>query len=161
MTPTIDSADAVIRSDRRGRVLVSAEQREALLDEFERSGLSGMAFCRMHSLTYPTFASWVQKRRQRPDPGLPAFAEVTRGPLRVLLSGPKSSGGRPLPNGEVPAPGGWNRIHLVVEDIAAEIERLTALGVCFRSEIVSGPGGQQAVFDDPAGNPIELFQPAR
>jgi catechol 2,3-dioxygenase-like lactoylglutathione lyase family enzyme len=92
---------------------------------------------------------------------LPAFVEVTRGPLRLLLSGPKSSGGRPLPNGEVPQPGGWNRIHLVVEDLAAEVERLTALGVRFRSEVVSGPGGHQVVLDDPAGNPIELFQPAR
>jgi catechol 2,3-dioxygenase-like lactoylglutathione lyase family enzyme len=91
---------------------------------------------------------------------LPAFAEVTRGPLRVLLSGPKSSGGRPLPNGDVPQPGGWNRIHLVVDDIANEIERLAERGVRFRSEIVSGPGGQQVVFDDPAGNPIELFEPA-
>jgi catechol 2,3-dioxygenase-like lactoylglutathione lyase family enzyme len=90
----------------------------------------------------------------------PAFADVIRGNLRLLLSGPKSSAGRPMPDGRSPEPGGWNRIHLVVEDITAEVERLTAAQVTFRNEIVSGPGGQQIVLEDPAGNPIELFQPA-
>ena len=90
----------------------------------------------------------------------PAFADVVRGNLRLLLSGPRSSAGRPMPDGRTPAPGGWNRVHFVVEDIAAEVERLRSAGVKFRNGIVSGPGGQQIVLEDPAGNPIELFQPA-
>jgi predicted enzyme related to lactoylglutathione lyase len=90
----------------------------------------------------------------------PAFADVVRGNLRLLLSGPKSSAGRPMPDGRTPEPGGWNRIHLIVEDIAAETERLRAAGVTFRNEIVSGPGGRQILAEDPAGNVVELFQPA-
>jgi catechol 2,3-dioxygenase-like lactoylglutathione lyase family enzyme len=90
---------------------------------------------------------------------LPAFADVKRGELRLLLSGPTSSGGRPLPDGRRPAPGGWNRIHLIVEDLPREIARLRAAGVTFRSDVVTGPGGSQIVLDDPSGNPIELFQP--
>jgi len=89
----------------------------------------------------------------------PAFADVERGDLRLLLSGPKSSAGRPMPDGSQPVPGGWNRIHFVVEDIAAEVERLRAAGVRFRNEIITGPGGSQILLEDPAGNPIELFQP--
>lgn len=91
----------------------------------------------------------------------PAFAEVLRGNLRLLLAGPTSSAGRPMPDGRTPQPGGWNRIHFVVEDIAAEVERLRGAGVSFRNEIISGPGGKQILADDPSGNPIELFQPAR
>jgi len=79
MTSTNECEGAVIRTDRRGRMLVSPEQREALLDEFERSGLSGMAFCKLHGLVYPTFATWRKKRRERPQPGSPAFAEVVVG----------------------------------------------------------------------------------
>jgi catechol 2,3-dioxygenase-like lactoylglutathione lyase family enzyme len=90
----------------------------------------------------------------------PAFADVVRGPLRILLSGPKSSAGRPMPDGRQPGPGGWNRIHFIVEDIETEVARLRAAGVHFRSDIVTGPGGKQIVLDDPSGNPIELFQPA-
>jgi catechol 2,3-dioxygenase-like lactoylglutathione lyase family enzyme len=90
----------------------------------------------------------------------PAFADVVRGNLRLLLSGPKSSAGRPMPDGRTPGPGGWNRIHFIVEDIAADVERLRAAGLTFRNEIISGPGGQQILLDDPSGNPIELFQPA-
>jgi catechol 2,3-dioxygenase-like lactoylglutathione lyase family enzyme len=90
----------------------------------------------------------------------PAFAEVVRGNLRLLLAGPKSSAGRPMPDGRRPAPGGWNRIHFVVDDIAAEVDRLRSAGLSFRNDIVSGPGGQQILLDDPSGNPIELFQPA-
>ena len=90
----------------------------------------------------------------------PAFADVVRGQLRLLLSGPKSSAGRPMPDGRTPGPGGWNRMHFIVDDIAAEVERLRAAGVTFRNDIISGPGGQQIVLDDPSGNPIELFQPA-
>jgi len=89
----------------------------------------------------------------------PAFADVLRGNLRLLLSGPKSSAARPMPDGRQPEPGGWNRIHLLVDDIADEVERLRAAGLTFRNEIVSGPGGKQIVVDDPSGNPIELFQP--
>jgi catechol 2,3-dioxygenase-like lactoylglutathione lyase family enzyme len=90
----------------------------------------------------------------------PAFADVVRGHLRLLLSGPKSSAGRPMPDGRVPEPGGWNRIHLVVGDIDTEVERLRTAGLTFRNDIVSGPGGRQILLEDPAGNPIELFQPA-
>ena len=89
-----------------------------------------------------------------------AFADVTRGNLRLLLSGPTSSAGRPMPDGRRAEPGGWNRIELVVDDIAAEVDRLRSAGLRFRNEIVTGPGGSQIVFDDPSGNPIELFQPA-
>jgi catechol 2,3-dioxygenase-like lactoylglutathione lyase family enzyme len=90
----------------------------------------------------------------------PAFVDVSRGHLRLLLSGPKSSAGRPMPDGRTPEPGGWNRIHLIVEDIAGDVERLRAAGLTFRNDIIKGPGGQQIVLEDPAGNPIELFQPA-
>jgi catechol 2,3-dioxygenase-like lactoylglutathione lyase family enzyme len=90
----------------------------------------------------------------------PAFADVVRGRLRLLLSGPGSSAGRAMPDGTVPAPGGWNRIHLIVADIATEIDRLRAAGVTFRNDIVTGPGGQQILCEDPSGNVIELFQPA-
>ncbi len=90
----------------------------------------------------------------------PAFADVIRGQLRLLLSGPKSSAGRPMPDGTQPAPGGWNRIHLIVDDIAAEVARLRAAGLTFRNDIVSGPGGQQILLEDPSGNVVELFQSA-
>jgi len=90
----------------------------------------------------------------------PAFADVVRGNLRLLLSGPASSAGRPMPDGATPQPGGWNRIHFIVADIAAEVERLRCAGVTFRNDIVSGPGGRQILLEDPAGNPVELFQPA-
>lgn len=91
----------------------------------------------------------------------PAFADVVRGNLRLLLSGPTSSAGRPMPDGRVPAAGGWNRIHLVVDDIASEVYRLRGSGaVSFRSDVVTGPGRSQIVLDDPSGNPIELFRPA-
>ncbi len=88
----------------------------------------------------------------------PAFADVKRGNLRLLLSGPKSSAARSMPDGRQPEPGGWNRIHFVVDDIAAEVERLRAAGVTFRNDVISGPGGKQVLVEDPAGNPIELFQ---
>jgi catechol 2,3-dioxygenase-like lactoylglutathione lyase family enzyme len=91
---------------------------------------------------------------------LPAFADVTRGSLRLLLSGPGSSAGRPMPDGAKPAPGGWNRIHFVVSDLPAEVARLRTAGIRFRNDIVTGPGGSQILLDDPSGNPVELFQPA-
>lgn len=90
----------------------------------------------------------------------PPFADVIRGNLRLLLSGPASSAGRALPDGSQPTAGGWNRIHLVVDDIHAEVARLRDAGVTFRSDVISGPGGQQILLDDPSGNPVELFQPA-
>jgi catechol 2,3-dioxygenase-like lactoylglutathione lyase family enzyme len=90
----------------------------------------------------------------------PAFADVYRGSLRLLLSGPQSSAGRAMADGEQPVPGGWNRIHLIVEDIEAEVVRLRAEGVAFRNEIVTGPGGAQVLAIDPSGNFVELFQPA-
>jgi catechol 2,3-dioxygenase-like lactoylglutathione lyase family enzyme len=92
---------------------------------------------------------------------LPAFADVARGDLRLLLSGSTSSAGRPMPDGRQPAPGGWNRIHLIVEDLATEVHRLRTAGVHFRNDIVTGPGGSQILLEDPSGNPIELFQPRR
>lgn len=92
---------------------------------------------------------------------LPAFADVVRGQLRLLLGGPESSGGRVLPDGRRPVPGGWNRIHLVVADLDAEMARLREAGVVLRSDVVSGPGGRQVVLDDPFGNPVELFEPRR
>jgi catechol 2,3-dioxygenase-like lactoylglutathione lyase family enzyme len=90
----------------------------------------------------------------------PAFADVTRGNLRLLLSGPQSSAGRAMADGERPGPGGWNRIHLIVDDVEAEVARLDGEGVKFRNEIVSGPGGAQVLAIDPSGNFVELFQPA-
>jgi catechol 2,3-dioxygenase-like lactoylglutathione lyase family enzyme len=90
----------------------------------------------------------------------PAFAAVTRGDLRLLLSGETSSGARPMPDGRKPVPGGWNRIQFVVADLPAEVDRLRAAGLRFRNDIVTGPGGSQVLVDDPSGNPIELFQPA-
>ena len=90
----------------------------------------------------------------------PAFASVVRDGVRLLLSGDGSSGKRPLADGRRQVPGGWNRVHLEVADLAAEIARLRAAGVSFRTnEIVTGPGGAQAILDDPSGNPVELFQP--
>jgi catechol 2,3-dioxygenase-like lactoylglutathione lyase family enzyme len=91
---------------------------------------------------------------------LPAFADVARGNLRLLLSGPKSSAARPMSDGAQPVPGGWNRIHFVVEDMASEIDRLRSEGVPFRNEVVTGPGGTQVLVCDPSGNLVELFQPA-
>ena len=90
----------------------------------------------------------------------PPFADVTRGNLRFLLSGPQSSAGRAMTDGERPGPGGWNRIHLIVDDLDREIARLTEAGVRFRNEVVTGPGGAQVLAIDPSGNFIELFQPA-
>jgi len=90
----------------------------------------------------------------------PAFADVTRGNLRLLLSGPASSAGRPMPDGAKPGPGGWNRIHLILRDLAAEVERLRQAGLGFRNDVVTGPGGSQILLEDPSGNVIELFQPA-
>jgi catechol 2,3-dioxygenase-like lactoylglutathione lyase family enzyme len=90
----------------------------------------------------------------------PPFADVARGKLRLLLSGPASSAGRPMPDGAKPGPGGWNRIHLIVDDIEAEVARLRQAGARFRNDIIEGPGGKQVLLQDPSGNVVELFQPA-
>ena len=91
----------------------------------------------------------------------PAFASVTRDGVRLLLSGKTSSGRRAMPDGREPIPGGWNRVHIQVENLEAEVERLRRAGLKFRNEIISGPGGSQILLDDPSGNPVELFQPGR
>lgn len=90
----------------------------------------------------------------------PAFADARRGNLRLLLAGPASSAGRPMADGTKPGPGGWNRIHFIVEDIDAEVARLRAAGASFRNDIIEGPGGKQILLQDPSGNFVELFQPA-
>jgi catechol 2,3-dioxygenase-like lactoylglutathione lyase family enzyme len=90
----------------------------------------------------------------------PAFADVALGQLRLLLSGPRSSAARPMPDGAQPGPGGWNRIHLIVDDLGAHVARLRAAGVEFRNDIVKGPGGSQILLVDPSGNIVELFEPA-
>jgi catechol 2,3-dioxygenase-like lactoylglutathione lyase family enzyme len=90
----------------------------------------------------------------------PAFADVKRGNLRLLLAGPKSSAGRPMPDGATPGPGGWNRIHFIVDDLDTEVARLRESGANFRNDVVEGPGGKQILLLDPSGNVVELFQPA-
>ena len=90
----------------------------------------------------------------------PAFADVKRGNLRLLLAGPASSAGRPMADGTRPGPGGWNRIHFIVDDIDVEVDRLRDKGATFRNDIVEGPGGKQILLEDPSGNIVELFQPA-
>ena len=90
----------------------------------------------------------------------PAFADVRRGNLRLLLSGPKSSAGRPMNDGTQPVPGGWNRIHFIVSDLDAEVASLERAGAAFRNDVVEGPGGRQILVVDPAGNFVELFEPA-
>ncbi|MEX2160621.1 MAG: VOC family protein [Anaerolineales bacterium] len=89
-----------------------------------------------------------------------AFASVHRGDLELWLAGPQSSAARPMPDGRKPEPGGWNRLVIEVEDLAAMVAKLKAEGATFRNEIVSGPGGQQILVEDPSGNVVELFQPA-
>lgn len=92
---------------------------------------------------------------------LPAFASVSLGVVQILLSGPQASGSRPMPNGQQQEPGGWNRIVIRVNDLPACIETLRNAGLHFRNDMESGPGGTQIQIEDPDGNPIELFQPAR
>lgn len=90
----------------------------------------------------------------------PAFAAVSRGALRLLLSGKMSSAGRAMPDGDQPKPGGWNRFQFLVDDIEKEVARLRSAGVAFRNDIVRGPGGAQVLIVDPSGNLVEVFQPA-
>ena len=89
----------------------------------------------------------------------PAFADAARGNLRLLISGPTSSAGRPMPDGTKPGPGGWNRMHFIVDDLEAEVARLREMGAPFRNDILEGPGGKQILLEDPSGNVVELFQP--
>ncbi|HEU4916259.1 MAG TPA: VOC family protein [Acidimicrobiia bacterium] len=90
----------------------------------------------------------------------PAFADLQRGNLRLLLAGPTSSAGRPMQDGAKPGPGGWNRIHFIIDDLDAEVARLREAGGDFRNDIVEGPGGRQILLEDPSGNFVELFEPA-
>src|SRR5436190_1910957 len=92
---------------------------------------------------------------------LPAFAQVSVGDLKLILSGPGASGSRPMPDGHKQEPGGWNRIVLQVADLQNQIETLKTAGLRFRNEMEAGPGGKQIQLEDPDGNPIELFEPAR
>jgi len=92
---------------------------------------------------------------------LPAFASVSLGDWDILLSGPQASGSRPMPDGRAQEPGGWNRIVLRVDDLPALVGELEKVGVRFRNELETGPGGRQIQIEDPDGNPIELFEPAR
>jgi glyoxylase I family protein len=95
------------------------------------------------------------------DKHLPAFAQVSMGHLKLVLSGPGASGSRPMPDGHAQAPGGWNRVILQVEDLPAKIEELKKAGLHFRNQMESGPGGKQIQLVDPDGNPLELFEPAQ
>ncbi|RRI05945.1 VOC family protein [Mesorhizobium tamadayense] len=104
---------------------------------------------------YETHLGFAIERDARP-----AFASVTRGDLRLLLSGPGSSGARAMPDGRRPVPGGWNRILLTVPDLKEEVARLKSAGLVFRNDIITGVGGSQTLLEDPSGNVIELFQPA-
>jgi glyoxylase I family protein len=92
---------------------------------------------------------------------LPAFASLSLGDVQILLSGPGASGSRPMPNGQAQEPGGWNRVVLRVMDLPAFIDALRKAGVLFRNNMETGPGGKQIQIEDPDGNPIELFEPAR
>ena len=89
------------------------------------------------------------------------FASVARGDLKLWIAGPQTSAGRPMPDGRVPEPGGWNRFVIEVEDLSAFVTTLKSAGVRFRNDIISGPGGLQVLAEDPSGNPIELFQPGK
>ncbi len=105
---------------------------------------------------YTTHLGFTLKHQQ-----LPAFANVSLGDADILLSGPQASGSRPMPNGQAQEPGGWNRVVLRVRDLERFIETLKKAGLHFRNEMETGPGGKQIQIDDPDGNPIELFEPAR
>ena len=91
----------------------------------------------------------------------PAFVRMARGDLTLWLAGPKSSASRPMPDGRRPEPGGWNRLGGEVDDLAALVATSRTRGLRFRNDIVTGPGGKQILIDDPGGNPVELFEPAR
>ena len=110
-----------------------------------------------HAVEFYTQQFGFRVEHQQP----PAFASVSLGPLHVLLSGPGASGSRPLADGRTQEPGGWNRIVLKVEDLPSVMETLKHAGIHFRNQMEVGPGGRQVQVEDPDGNPIELFEPAR
>lgn len=91
----------------------------------------------------------------------PAFARVSNGDLTLWLSGPKSSAGRPMPDGRLPEPGGWNRFVVEVEDLVLRVAEMKRAGLSLRNDVVVGPGGKQILLEDPDGNVVELFEPAR
>ena len=105
---------------------------------------------------YTTHLGFTLKHQQ-----LPAFASVSLGDVDILISGPQASGSRPMPDGREQAPGGWNRVVLRVDDLPGFIETLKKAGLRFRNEMLTGPGGRQVQIEDPDGNPVELFEPAR
>jgi glyoxylase I family protein len=105
---------------------------------------------------YTTHLGFTLRHKQ-----LPAFANVSLGDAQILLSGPQASGSRPMPNGQQQEPGGWNRVVLRVSDLPAFIETLKKASLNFRNDMETGPGGKQIQIEDPDGNPIELFEPAR
>jgi len=105
---------------------------------------------------YTTHLGFTLKHQQ-----LPAFASVSLGDVDILISGPQASGSRPMPDGREQAPGGWNRVVLRVNDLPEFIETLKKAGLRFRNELLTGPGGRQVQIEDPDGNPVELFEPAR
>ena len=106
-----------------------------------------------------SLAFYVDQLGFEPDMNmLPAFASVKRGDLHVWLAGPKTSAAKPMPDGQRPEPGGWNRFVVEVDDVETMVDRLYAAGAHFRNEVISGPGGKQVLLDDPDGNPIELFE---
>jgi glyoxylase I family protein len=111
----------------------------------------------LRSVAFYTTHLGFKPEHQQP----PAFASISLGNVQILLSGPQASGSRPMPDGRQQEPGGWNRVVLQVEDLPALVKMLANAGVHFRNEIEVGPGGKQTQIEDPDGNPIELFEPAR
>jgi glyoxylase I family protein len=111
----------------------------------------------LRSVAFYTAHLGFKPEHQQP----PAFASISLGNVQILLSGPQASGSRPMPDGRQQEPGGWNRVVLQVEDLPALVKMLANAGVHFRNEIEVGPGGKQTQIEDPDGNPIELFEPAR
>jgi catechol 2,3-dioxygenase-like lactoylglutathione lyase family enzyme len=131
-----------------------------LLDSPRRDGIGAMAVIRYLVDDVPAAIAFYTDQfgftlEQRMGP---AFAIVSRGDLLLWLSGPQSSAARPMPDNRRPAPGGWNRLVIEVDDLEAEVEDLKKAGLTFRNEIVNGPGGKQILLDDSSGNPVELFE---
>ena len=147
-----------MNSTERGSAAVSAEARRD--HEPSIQGLHGVRYqstdVQRAADFYTTHLGFKLEHQQ-----LPAFATVSHGGFKLLLSGPGASGSRPMPDGRRQEAGGWNRIVLHVTDVAREIERLKTAGLTFRNEMETGPGGRQIQIEDPDGNPIELFEPAR
>jgi glyoxylase I family protein len=122
-----------------------------------QGSLTSVAFPEGRSVAFYTQHLGFKLEHQK----LPAFANVSLGDVQILLSGPGASGSRPMPDGQSQEPGGWNRVVLRVSDLSAAIDAFKSAGVRFRNEMETGPGGRQIQIEDPDGNPIELFEPAR